>query len=188
MPDNVALSENWVVEDPKKKVNWFDLFNPRHLKIIETNALNDYEQHFESKSHQNYMCNHPTKGPFIFSIAEVKETIEARHPSLSTAVSDMCSGRGAQGEGWALYALQEAQGSAANRLSVSATNSRGTRTSSPFFLILFSQGDRRFFLETKTFPKSTKTLKTAVAEHEVSSFCGTPRRADPFRRGSRRAS
>ena len=35
----MALSDNWVVEDPKKKVNWFDLFNPRHLKIIETNAF-----------------------------------------------------------------------------------------------------------------------------------------------------
>jgi len=64
----VAVSDNWVVEDPKKKVNWFDLFNPRHLKIIETNAFQDYENFFESKSHVNYMCNHPTKGNLRFLV------------------------------------------------------------------------------------------------------------------------
>ena len=77
----VAVSDNWVVEDPKKKVNWFDLFNPRHLKIIETNAFQDYETFFESKSHTNYMCNHPTKGPFVLSIIEVKEEV----PEAKTA-------------------------------------------------------------------------------------------------------
>lgn len=83
----VKLTDNWKV-DNIRRLNYFDVFAPANLDIIETNCLDDYESQFYIRNHRNYVGMSESKGPVIISVTEGRMGGGSGKPKSPTKDSD----------------------------------------------------------------------------------------------------
>eukprot|EP01127_Copromyxa_protea_P004004 TRINITY_DN1377_c0_g1_i1.p1 TRINITY_DN1377_c0_g1~~TRINITY_DN1377_c0_g1_i1.p1 ORF type:complete len:767 (+),score=81.03 TRINITY_DN1377_c0_g1_i1:47-2302(+) len=91
---NVLIKETnyWKVLRGSGRVNWFDLYSPQSLSIIETNTFQDYKMYFYSRPHLNFTglwkADHTTTFPFTLSVRSDMESNEGYRILLRTPHGD----------------------------------------------------------------------------------------------------